>query len=344
MGASAKKTNDLLDKSRQTADAGYAAANSRNTSRSDTAYSQAQGDRQGLQDRFAGYADTGGIDPADADRLRSTFGSSSAGGYGGSGGSSVANELASTGGIDESAFTSALKGYSDFAAGNGIDSQAMLARANSVLPSFYKNLANNNARRQMVNPYGPSYDASTASMARQAGQQTQEAERDNELSVADAGAKYKEFGIQGLGNLNTSIQGMKQQGKIAGGSQQISNGNLGLGYAQLNESAAARRQSGEENLLGLKQSGKIQGLGGLSDMYNSDQAYGRGYNQDATGTYGAQENAATNNINSRQDPSKWWKDLTKQALSATAGVFTGGASLAIQAAMKKRQAAQGGMG
>lgn len=326
MGSHAKKTNSLLDQSRGRSNREFDEANETSRTRSNTAYADQRSGRDDVRGRFTGYADTGGLDPDEIDRYRSTFSGYGDSGYGGGGGggSSVADELATTGGIDESVFGSALRGYENFASGGGgLDVDAMRQRANSVIPSFYKNLQNNLSRRKMINPYGPTYDAEGASLARQAGQQTQENIRDTELGISEQVAANRKFGIAGLGGLHTNIQGMKQQGKIAGGSQQISNAGLGLDAARLRESSAARRQQGEADILDRRERGRLTGLGGLVDMYGMDRDDARGYHQDR---YGGMTNRAgidSGYISGRQDPSAWWKDLTRAGLGGAASVASG---------------------
>lgn len=330
MGSQAKKQNDLLDSNRTLFNNQYNTQNKTSSDRSNTAYSQQQGARPGLDSAFQGYASTGGFDPGEYDSALNDIAGTSGwggGGYSSGGGSTVADELTRTGGIDASKFDSALKGYSDFASGGGgLDTNAMRQRANSVIPSFYKNLQNEAARRKMVNPYAPSYDASAASMSRDAAQQTQNNVRDTDLDISAQVAANRKFGIEGLGSLNTNIQGMTQAGKIAGGGQQISNAGLGLQAAGLNEQAAARKQSGRLQLMGMKQSGKQYGTSGQAGLYSDDASQARGYGQDIYGGIGGNATSNLAYINARKDPSSWWKSLLKSGLGAL-GSLGGGAGI-----------------
>lgn len=315
MGKSTQtKTNDLLDQQRQQQTANTQPITDTARSRSNSSYDDSQKRIGGLNDRYSNYADTGGFNPTDFDALRSSFG-------GGGGGSSVAGELAGTGGIDESKFNDALAGYKDFASsGGGVDAEGIRARSNRVIPSFYKNLQNEQERRKLVNPYSPSFDAESASMARQAGQQTQENIRDTETGISDMISKGRQFGIAGLGNLNTNIQGMVQQGKIAGGNQQIAN-------AGLSESAAARRQSGETTILGMKQQGKLAGLGGLQGLYDSQNSNAGGYFDRQAGSVAGGNQANLDAIKSRQNTTPWWQTALNAGAGAAGTYFSGGATL-----------------
>lgn len=314
--SSQKKTNDLLDQQRQQQTANTQPIINTARDRSNTAYTDSQNRISGLTSGYQGLSDTGGLDPEEINRLRSTFG-------GGGGGSSVASSLSSTGGIDQSKFDSALAGYGDFASsGGGVDAAGIEAKSNRVIPSFYKNLQNEAERRRLVNPYSPSFDSESAAMARQAGQQTQENVRDTQTQIAEMVRQGREFGIKGLGDLNSTIQGLVQQGKIAGGQQEISN-------AGIAESAAARRQSGEQFIAGQQQSGRLAGLGGLKDLYDSQ-------NQNAAGYFGAQANANTgvnganlDAIRSRQNTTPWWQTVLNAGAGAAGSLLGGGGGLKL---------------
>lgn len=306
--SSQNRTNSLLDTQRRSSQSRYSRPQEDSQNRGDASYDDTQGRLRGLSDRYSNLADTGGFDPHSFDALRSTFGG------GGGGGSSVANELSSTGGIDESKFSGALAGYDEFAHGGGLDIEGIRARSNSATPSFYKNLQNEMERRRLVNPYGPTFDAEGAAMARQAGQETQKNIRDTELDIGDRVSANKQFGIRGLGDLNTAIQGMKQQGKIAGGSQQISN-------AGLAESAAARRQSGETDILHMLQSGRLAGLGGLEGLFQTQNTNTQTYADRHQRGLEGQDQAQLGNIAARQNTTPWWKTILGAASGPAAAYF-----------------------
>jgi hypothetical protein len=68
--------------------------------------------------------------------------------------------------------------------------------------------------------------------------------------------RNKQFGIQGLGSLQQAIQEMQQRGKITG--------------AQLSDSAAGRRSNAQLALIQARNSGRLAGLGGLSNMQQNE--------------------------------------------------------------------------
>lgn len=308
--SSQNRTNQLLDQQRRDTQQRYNPVNTENQRRSNTQYEDAQSQIPGLRSRYQGYADTGGIPDSEIDQFRSSFGGGS------SGGSSVANSLASGGGVDESRFGDTLKGYGEFASGGGgIDAAGIRARANSVIPSFYKNLESESSRRRLVNPYSPSFDAESAARSRQAGQQSVENVRNTELDISDKVNQNRLAGLGGLSNLQTNIADMIQRGKIAGGQQQISN-------AGLAESAASRRQAGEESILTRRQQGRMAGLSGLENQYQtSNQNAGQYQDRVLSGT-NAQTGSEINNIGSRQNTTPWWQTALNSATGA-AGAYVG---------------------
>lgn len=309
--SSQNRTNSLLDQQRKDSQSRYNPINAQNQSRSNQQYSDAQSQIPGLRGSYQNFADTGGIPDSEINQFRSSFGGGGAGG-----GSSVANSLASGGGIDESKFGGALAGYQEFASGGGgVDAEGIRARSNRVIPSFYKNMTNEAERRKLVNPYAPSFDAEAASRARQAGQQTQENVRDTETGISELVSKNRQFGISGLGDLNSRIQGMVQQGKIAGGSQQIAN-------AGLAESAAARRQSGEEAILSSRERGRMAGLSGLESQYQTANQNAGQYQDRSLSGVNSQSGSEINNISSRQNTTPWWQTALNSATGA-AGAYAG---------------------
>jgi hypothetical protein len=306
--SSQNKTNNLLATQQRKSESRYTPYLDKTNTRGDAAYDDTQGRLKGLSDRFSNLADTGGFDPHSFDALRATFGG------GGGGGSSVANELSDTGGIDESKFSSALAGYDEFAHGGGLDIEGMRARGNSAVPAFYKNLENHLEQRKLVNPYAPTFDAESRALARQKGQETQKAIRDTELDIGDRVSANKQFGIKGLGDLNSAIQAMKQQGKIAGGSQQISN-------AGLAESAAGRRQTGEMNILQMLQDGKLKGLGGLEGLFQTQNANSNGFAAQYQGGLEGLDQSQLGSIANRQNTVPWWQRVLGAASGPASAYF-----------------------
>lgn len=295
MGKSTQsRTNELLDTQRGQVQNDYNGPLATSKKRSDTAYDSQQEMIPGLTNRYTNLADTGGMDPSE---YSSYF--NSMGGGGGAG------DL----GIDESKFGDALKGYQDFASSGGnVDAEGIRARSNSVIPSFYKNLQAEASRRRAVNPYGPSFDAESASMARQAGQQTQENVRNTELDINDQVNKNKQFGIQGLGSLQQAIQGMQQQGKISA--------------ANINESAAGRRQSGQLALLDARQQGRLAGLGGLQSLSNQKNQDAKDYSNQQYGGISDRNSGVTGTIANRQNTTPWWQTMLNAGAGA-AGAYAG---------------------
>jgi len=171
------------------------------------------------------------------------------------------------------------------------------------------------SRRRLVNPYSPSFDSEAASMARQAGQQTQENVRDTETGISELISKNRQFGISGLGDLNSRIQGMIQSGKIAGGQQQ-------LGNASLAEQAAGRRQSGEESILNRRQQGRMAGLSGLESQYQTANQNAGQYQDRTLSGANAQSGSEINNIGSRQNTTPWWQTALNSAAGGV-GAYTG---------------------
>jgi len=319
MGAQGRKDNQYLTGQRQQNANDFTGVGQDATNRSNTAYQGAQSQIPGLSQGYTNFSNNGGFDPGSFDRLRDTYGTG-LGSYGGSGGSSVADELTQTGGIDQSKFDSALKGYSDFASSGGnVDAEGIRARANRAIPQFYQNLQNETDRRRLVNPYGPSNDASSAMMARQAGQQTQENIRDTELGISDLVNKNREFGISGLGDLNSRIQGMVQQGKEAGGQQQISNAGIRQGDEQIRQGALNRAFQGESGILDRTQAGKQFGLTGIRDLYQSQSDNAAGYNNQRLQSYQGRASSDIGYTGAR--PKSIWDRLTQlgQAGATSAG-------------------------
>src|SRR4051812_23289762 len=99
--SSQNKTNELLRQQQVATQSRYNPALEDLNKRSNDAYTDSQSRVKGLSDSYGKLAETGGFDPGAFDALRGTFG-------GGGGGSSVANYLSDTGGIDESKFADAL--------------------------------------------------------------------------------------------------------------------------------------------------------------------------------------------------------------------------------------------
>jgi len=292
MGSQRKTNNNLLDKQYQQTQRDYGQALGTAGNRSNEAWQRGQNAIPGLTDRYANMADTGGFDPGEYSNLFSSVG-------GGGGAGNL--------GIDESKFDSALKGYQDFASsGGGLDVAGMQARANSVIPSFYKNLENDMENRRRVNPYSPTFDSERAALTRQAGQQSVENVRNTDLDIADAVNRNKQFGIQGLGSLQQAIQGMQQQGKISA--------------ANINESAAGRRQSGQLALINARQQGRLAGLGGLSGMNQDDRNEAYNYLNSQFGGIGNRDTGAVNNITARKG-SDWWKNILQAGGAATGSYF-----------------------
>lgn len=310
MGGSStqRQTNNLLDQQRRSSGQDYDSYLGDSKKRLGGIRAQEDEGYSGMKSAFQGYMDTGGFNPGDFDRVRGS------GGF--SGGSSVADELSSTGGIDESAFGSALKGYGDFASsGGGIDSAGIRARSNSAIPGFYANLKNEASRRRMVNPYAPTFDAEGRAMARQAGQHTQENVRNTELDISDMITRNKQFGIAGLGNLNMGIQGMKQSGKIAGGSQQIAN-------AGLRGSDMDRNSRNEMQILDMVRSGKLAGLGGMEGLYNTKVGQGESESERWLAGIGGKHGNQMGAIANRQNIDPWWKQLLGAGVGI-AGAYAG---------------------
>src|SRR4051812_15192454 len=131
-----KKTNNLLDTQRGQVQQDYNQPINTARDRSAENYQSSQGMIPGLTDRYSKFADTGGFDPGEFDKY---MGSAGGGGYSG-------GDL----GVDESKFGDALKGYQDMASGGGVDVNGIVARAESAIPSFYKNMQNEQTNRLRV--------------------------------------------------------------------------------------------------------------------------------------------------------------------------------------------------
>jgi hypothetical protein len=291
-----KKTNQLLDTQRGEIHGDYDPAIDTARQRSEDQYNSSQGMIPGLSDRYSNLADNGGFDSGEFDKY---MGDAGGGGYGG-------GDL----GIDESKFGDALKGYQDMASGGGVDVQGLVSRAESAIPAFYKNLQNEMTNRRRINPYAPTFDAEQAKMARQAGQQTVEAGTNARLDAGEVVNRNKQFGIQGLGNLQQAIQEMQQRGKITG--------------AQLSDSAAGRRSNAQLALIQARNQGKLAGLGGLENLYQTknDNALQYG-NQRLSGMSGKTGGIAAS-IADRQNITPWWQTALKAAGGGFAGAISGG--------------------
>jgi len=304
--ASKNKTNDLLDKERSASNNEYNPLKDESSRRSSENYNLNQGNTRGLTDRYTDLADSGGYDPDTISRIRAA----------GSGGGGHVDDL------DESRWGTAIKGYEDFATGGGgIDKAGIRARSNSVIPSFYKNLQNEQSRRRLVNPYAPSFDAESAAMARQSGQQTQENVRNTELDIEDQVSKNKQWGISGLGGLQTNIAGLKQQGQIAN-----------AGFA---DSAASRKSSSEMAIAQMVADGKMRGLGGLQGIADTQNNNALAYsNQRYSGT-GDNRGQNLDTITNRQNTTSPWGTVLGAVGQGAGAYFSGGSSIAAPGGMKK---------
>lgn len=307
--SSQKQTNKLLDTQRDRIGSSYEPIGREFESRSRSAYDESRNLYPGLRDTFQRYLDTGGFNESEFDPLRRAAG-------GGGGGSSVASELAKTGGIDSSVFSTALRGYEEFAGGGGVDADSIRARSNRAIPQFYRNLQNEASRRRLVNPYAPTYNSEQRSLARQAGQQTQENIRDTELGISQLISDNRKFGITGSGNLNAAIQQMIQSGRISGGNQEIAN-------AELGDRAAARRLGVESDILGMKVRGRELGLGGLSDLYGANRDEAANYLDRYLATIGARNEGELATITGRREETPWWEKLISPIAGATGAYFGG---------------------
>jgi hypothetical protein len=291
-----KKTNQLLDTQRGDIQKDYTQPINTARDRSAESYNSSRGMIPGLSDRYSNLADNGGFDAGEFDKY---MGDAGGGGYGG-------GDL----GVDESKFGDAIKGYQDMASGGGVDVQGLVSRAESAIPAFYKNLQDEMTNRRRINPYAPTFDAEQAKMARQAGQQTVEAGTNARLDAGEVVNRNKQFGIQGLGNLQQAIQEMQQRGKITG--------------AQLSDSAAGRRSNAQLALIQARNQGKLAGLGGLENLYQvgNDNALQYG-NQQLSGV-GGKTGGIGNNIGSRQNTTPWWQTALQAAGGGFAGAMGGG--------------------
>lgn len=317
--ASKNKNNQLVDEQRNKANTQYDTVLGDAQNRSTSAYQSSLGARGGLQDKYDQTYQTGGFQPGDFDSFDANMSSDTGGGGGGT-----------IGPFDESRFNDALKGYGDFASGGGgVDADSIRARSNRAIPQFYNNLKQEAATRRMVNPYAPSYDAESRAMSRDAGQKTQENIRDTELGISDLVSKNRQFGISGLGSLQTNIAGMKS-------SQDIANAQLNESAAGRRDSATARRESLGLQKAGMLQSGRMGGLAGLQGLYDADRSDSKDYLNTQFGGIGDQNQGASSSIQNRQATTPWWQTAGKVAGTAAAAYFTGGGSLALQAAMKAK--------
>lgn len=290
-----KKTNSLLDTQRGDIQKDYTQPINTARDRSAENYTGARGMIPGLSDRFSGLADNGGFDAGEFDKY---MGSAGGGGYGG-------GDL----GIDESKFGDALKGYQEMASGGGVDVQGIVSRAESAIPAFYKNLQNEMSNRRRINPYAPSFDAEQAKMARQMGQQTGDTVRDAQLQAGEAVNANKRFGIQGMGSLQQAIQEMQQRGKITG--------------AQLSDSAASRKSNAQLALIQARNQGRLAGLGGLENLYQTQNDNSLQYGNQQLAGVGGKTGGVGNNISSRQNTTPWWQTALNAGAGA-AGAFAGG--------------------
>lgn len=308
MGNSQQKaSNKLLDAQSQQIDKDYAGPLATVNSRSNTAYGSSQAQIPGLRNRFDDWSRTGGFGAGDWDQFDSAFNSDTGGGGGGG----------SIGDFDESRFSSALSGYDEFTRGGGVDADSIRARSNRAIPQFYQNLKDESSRRRMVNPYGPSFDAEQAKMARMSGQQTQENIRDTELGISDLVSKNKQFGISGLANLNSTIAGLKSN-------QDIARAGLDESAAGRRDAAAGRRQSGALQKQGMIQSGKLSGLSGLSGLFDTENQNAKDYLNTQFGGIADKNNAKLGSIMARNSGNNnpWWQKLLGAGASV-AGAYYG---------------------
>lgn len=292
-----KKTNQLLDTQRGQVQQDYTQPINTARDRSAESYNNSRGMIPGLSDRYSKLADSGGFDPGEFDKY---MGSAGGGGYGG-------GDL----GVDESKFSGALAGYGDMASGGGVDVNGIVARAESAIPSFYKNLQDEQVNRRRINPYAPSFDAESARMARQMGQETVKAGVNARLDASEAQNANKRFGIAGLGSLQQAIQGMQQQGKITG--------------AQLSDSAASRRSNAQLGLLQARNQGRLAGLGGLSSMYQNENDNALQYGGQQLSGIGGKTGGVNDSIVARQNTKPWWQSALQAAGGGFAGAISGGA-------------------
>lgn len=299
---------------------------------------------------------TGGFDEA---RLKGITGDSTA-----------LREFARTGGVTpEQEGNINRQSLLDFEKTGGYDDKStanIRARSNSAIPSFYQNLQNDlSVQKKRSGSAGPGFGGTSFKLAREAAQGSAENARNTEVDIQDAIRSGRMDAAKTLASNNLNLAGLKSQNTLAGYNSAsgndlsiqdlISKTRLGAASGEsqdANQKAsisasssaanAALSAANERFLMGLKQSGQSEGLGGLLNTYTSrpeelmheeDQLY------NYRGQAGQQQNNLINSaISNGQQGGIDWGGLLGGAGNLFKGLSNGGGQ---DSAAKKASNAQG---
>jgi hypothetical protein len=168
------------------------------------AAAQRYGERYGeLQKGFGGMAETGGIDPSEAARLR--------GGYRG---------FSETGGLDPGVSRDLGSFYGNMTKTGGYGAQDVAnirGRSNASIPAVFNRLKEG-LRNRLVTTGGSSsgYNATLSKLGRQAAQDTATTARDTEVDIADRMREGRLTGAAGQFGLENAIRSGKLMGLQGG--------------------------------------------------------------------------------------------------------------------------------
>ena len=199
------------------------------------------------------------------------------------------NQLAATGGMSEADKANVLRPlyYETEKTGGYTPEQIanIKSESNASVPGFYANLQDEMNRRQATSGYGPGFSAAAQSAARQgaigAGQQAlntdvglAESVRQGKLSAADA-IQRGQLGISGITS-QTSLGALRTAGEEGLGitGQRASNLEASGRLSQSEQSLRLAAAQGDVDAQRILQSGKLAGLGGMTDIATAQGQYG----------------------------------------------------------------------
>ena len=246
-----KRMRERLQQDRTSAEQRYGAITQQQAPERAQSREQYQQRYNELLPQYQNFAETGGLDPTQQERLRK--------GYQG---------FSETGGFDPNTASSLKSFYGGMLNTGGYSAQDISnirGRSNAAIPSVYARLKENLANRMRLSGgYSPSYNATLAKLGRQSAQDIATTARDTEVDIADRLRQGKLTGAAGEFGLENAIrsgkllglqggQGLEEsirQGKVYG--QQ---GLAGLGssdLAQMNQYDLERMQA-ENAITGARQ-------------------------------------------------------------------------------------------
>jgi len=332
-----KAVNQDLRSQQATTAANYNAFNQDVTNRRDVIQPQADAERQQVWNAYTQGNETGYISPEDAARLRGIYGPGSSSGSGGTSTDIAGNPLFSeprgiysdigkTGG-DFGAYG----GYQDFAGSGGFsgtDAANFRSQGNASIPAIYKAMQRELGRgNALQGQYNVGLAAQMNRLGRQGAQEAGAANLNTETALANAIREGRLAGLGGMTNIDSLRTGnrLSAAGGLLGVDQaSAAAGNAGAGIDAQNR---AQQAANERFLIEAQQSGRLSGLGSLSQLYQSG---GSGELQNLRAMNLAGLGQGTGDINQNlamrsqiaQQPD-WWSNIIPSAVGGVTGALTG---------------------